>query len=174
MAIGTNALKAGNPFIIDALNYIEYVLGGSYRVSVKIPLVGQELWQAYEKQGGDLEEVNLIREKYGLYKLTADDNIKIVKKSWGKNIIKGNGCVFIIRKYAVNYKENRDISKALDWVTKKYPDFKVDKVSLPGYDSFYIGYKFKEAKEEEVMQEVIKEEEVKQEEIQQDNNEAAI
>lgn len=167
-------MGASDRSLIQILNYLLHSLGKSYSITVVIGMVSQDMWQAYEKQGGDLNEVNAQREKCGLYKLNIKSNQKIVKKAWAKNVMKGNGCVIHIQKYALKFAENRDITVALELLAKKYPEIKVDKVNSGNYDTFYVGYKFKEAKEEEAKQEVVIQQEIKQEEIQQDNNEAAI
>ena len=161
--------------IKSALDYLAFALGKSYNIRVLIGRVSQELWSGYEKQGSNVDEVNAIREKFGLYKLNQATNIKIVKRSWGKNIINGNGCVIVIQKAAYKYFENVQIAAAFEWLTSKFPDIKMDKVSTKTYDVFYVGYKFKEVREEEPKP-VLKEEviEIPQEVIKQEGDETAL
>lgn len=151
------------------LNLFSYGLGKSYDIKILIGRVSNELWEAYEKQGGSLDEVNSLRDKFKLYKLNPKSNVKIVKKAWAKNVVNGRGCVILIQKFAYKLAENKEITNAIDWMYSQLPEVKIDKISVGSYDVFYLGYKFKEQKEES-----IKQEQVEQPLPTETNNEAAV
>jgi hypothetical protein len=98
-----------------------------------------------------------LRKSMGLYPLTFADNFKIVKKTWNKMISSGKGCVFTIEKKSYKFKKNTDIQTAIDWLTEKVADIKIETLSNKKYDTFYLSLKIKETKED-VPKEAINEE----------------
>lgn len=155
MVSGTQQLGATDNKIINAINWLQFALGKSYNISIIIGRVSEEMWQVYEKQGSDLNEINSLRDKFNLNKLNPKTNFKLVKKAWGKNIINGKAAVIVIQKYGLRLKDNKDIISALEWLPKQCQDIKTDKFSNERYDVYYIGYKFKEQKEEQVIEQPV-------------------
>jgi hypothetical protein len=76
------------------------------------------------------------------------NNIPVVKKKWGKNLIAGTGVVFTVQKKVYRYKLNRDIETVMEWFGQLKPELKMDTFTNDQFTSIFIGYNLKETKED--------------------------
>lgn len=150
-------LKGSDAVLISALQTFHYGLGHPFDINIVLAKGNADYFDVYEQQGGDVKPLNELRKSMGLYPLTFADNFKIVKKTWNKMISSGKGCVFTIEKKSYKFKKNTDIQTAIDWLTEKVADIKIETLSNKKYDTFYLSLKIKETKED-VPKEAINEE----------------
>lgn len=150
-------LKGSDSILISALQTFHYGLGHPFDIQILLAKGNADYFDVYEQQGGDVMPLNELRKSMGLYPLTFADNFKVVKKTWGKVIASGKGCVFTIEKKSYKFKKNNDIQTAIEWFNEKFPDIKIDILSNKKYDSIFMSLKVKETKED-VPKEAINEE----------------
>ena len=139
-------LKDVSKEIINAIDLIHYGLGMRYDVQIIFGKQTEDRLAMLEKQGGNITEVNKLREKFALHPLNPVMNFKVLKKGWGKALLDGSGIVFAIQAKQYRFKKNRDIENVIAWIEQERPMFKIDSINCPKYDLFFIS--LKKAKEE--------------------------
>lgn len=126
--------------LINAMDFLHYGLG-RYDMQIIYSKVSENIWEAVEKQGGPINEVNRIREKCGLHKINQVSNFRTVKKAWKTPLLEGRGVVISIQSLSFRYKMNEEIKNVFEWFIQERPMFKIDSIETPKFDLFFIHLK---------------------------------
>lgn len=148
MIVKEQFLNGIDPVIREAITLFHYGLGRSYDIQIMYGKMNEDQFHCLEKQGGELNSVNKLRDSLSLKKLNPLNNIPVVKKKWGKNLIAGTGVVFTVQKKVYRYKLNRDIETVMEWFGQLKPELKMDTFTNDQFTSIFIGYNLKETKED--------------------------
>lgn len=133
--------KELNKDLEKAIDFLHYGLGSKYDIQIIHGKLTESRFEALEKQGGNLVDVNRLREKQGLHKINQDRNFKVMKKGWGKNLLDGTGCVFAIQSRSFRYKLTDEIKNVLEWFKQEQPMFKIEPFETPKFHLFFIHLK---------------------------------
>ena len=113
---------------------------GRYDLNILLGKVDESNWPVYELQGGNLNELNVERNKIGLHSMDRAANNKIVEPNWISVLKNGRGVVVVFTNRDFRNKSNPQIETALSWLNERFPNLIIEKCENKKFDSFLLTF----------------------------------
>ena len=148
MLLNKNKLNGCDKSLLKGFDLFNFALGSKYDFFILVSNTNEDEYECIDMQGGDFNTLNEARKSKGLKPLSPYANFKITRKAWKKNLLSGKAAIIVLQKYGTRYKLNNDIISGIEWFNEQNHSFRIDVIENKEHDVFYLGYKFKETKDD--------------------------
>lgn len=128
--------------LIAALALFDHLLGDRVHVQVLAGKISADEWDALEKSGGSLDEVNAARKKIDLHPQDPKRNFRLVKKAFEKSLRSGNGVLVVITDGANRFKvSDPSFKETFTFIAEQHHGVKASVTeSTDSFDTVFFEY----------------------------------